>query len=349
MRQDPIMPRRPSIRDLASAVAELRGELRRCERENRDLRRENEVLREAAAPLIHQAAARERFAFIHARRERFSVRLLCRVLITDRCNYRGWIRALGKRREREYDDQRLTGLIFEVHMTHPAYGVPRVTRELQRQGVPVGRRVVARLMGENGIAGVTRRKRRKLMKPDAAAAAVPDLIRREFTAPMPGLRLIGDITCFATGEGWLYLATAVDLCSKEMLGYAIAPHMRASLTVNAISEACRTGLVAGNAIMHTDRGGQYHSKIYRNVLRRLEIRQSTSRTGSCLDGAAAESFFATIKAEIGVDAWPDRATARRDIENWIKSYSERRLHSSLGYRTPVESRIAWQQRISMAA
>ena len=84
-------------------------------------------------------------------------------------------------------------------------------------------------------------------------------------------------------------------------------------------------------------------------MRRLEIRQSTSRTGSCLDGAAAESFFATIKAEIGAESWPDRASARRDIENWIKSYNERRLHSSLGYRTPLESRIAWQQRLSMAA
>jgi transposase InsO family protein len=86
--------------------------------------------------------------------------------------------------------------------------------------------------------------------------------------------------------------------------------------------------------MHTDRGSQYHSRTYRNTLRRLEIRQSTSRTGSCLDGAAAESFFATIKAEIGVQTWPDRTSARRDIENWIASYNVRRLHSALNYQTP---------------
>ena len=254
------------------------------------MRAENEVLREAAEPLIHNALARERFAFIHARRERFSIRLLCRVLVTDRSNYHGWVRAESKRRDRAYDDRRLTQLILEVHTAHPAYGVPRVTRELQRQGVPVGRRVVGRLMRENGIAGVTRRRRRNLTRPDASAAAVPDLIKRKFTAPMPGLKLIGDITCFATCEGWVYLATAVDLCSKEVLGYALAPHMRTSLAIDAITAAHRTGLVAGNAIMHTDRGGQYHAKAYRNALRRLEIRQSTSRTGSCLDGAAAESF-----------------------------------------------------------
>jgi transposase InsO family protein len=95
--------------------------------------------------------------------------------------------------------------------------------------------------------------------------------------------------------------------------------------------------------------GQYHAKLYRNALARLDIRQSTSRTGSCLDGAAAESFFATNKTEIDTDSWPDRATARRDIENWITLHNERRLHSTLGYRTPVESRIAWQERMSMAA
>jgi len=134
-----------------------------------------------------------------------------------------------------------------------------------------------------------------------------------------------------------------------VIGYALAPHMRAGLVVDAISAAHGTGLVAGNAIMHTDRGSQYHAKLYQNALRRCGIRQSTGRTGSCLDGAAAESFFATIKAEIGTESWPDRATARRDIENWIKTYNQRRLHSSLGYQTPHEVRIAWQQRMSSAA
>ena len=145
---------------------------------------------------------------------------------------------------------------MEIHTTYPAYGAERITRELKRQGLDVGRRRVARLMRMNGIAGITRCKRRSLTKPDAAAAMVPDLLRRGFAAPMPGLRLIGDISCFPTSEGWLYLATVLDLCSKELIGYAVAPHMRASLAIDAITVAHRTGLVAGNAIMHTDRGGQ---------------------------------------------------------------------------------------------
>lgn len=270
-------------------------------------------------------------------------------LVTDSSNYFARVRAQSNRHAQDRDEQRLAQLITEVHTAQPAYGVQRVTRELQRRGIPVGRRVVTRLMRALGIAGITRRKRRNLTKPDASASIVPDLIRRDSTAPMPGLELIGDISCFPTAEGWLYLATVLDLCSKELIGYALAPHMRASLAIEAITVAHRTGLVAGNAIMHTDRGGQYHAKIYRNALRRLEIRQSTSRTGSCLDGAAAESFFATIKTEIGIDSWPDRTTARRGIENWIRAYNERRLHSSLGYQTPTAARTSWQQRISIGA
>lgn len=282
------------------------------------------------------------------RRARFGVKRLCRALVTDSGNYFAWVRAQSKRRAKERDEQRLAELITGVHTAQPAYGVQRITRELQRRGVPAGRGVVARLMRALGIAGITRRRRRNLIKPDDGAAVVPDLICRDFIAPMPGLELVGDISCFRTREGWLYLATVLDLCSKELIGYALAPRMRASLAVAAITEACRSGLVAGNAIMHADRGSQYHAKAYRNVLRRLEIRQNTSCTGSCLDGVAAESFFATIKTEIGVDSWLDRATARREIETWITGYNGRRLHSSLGYETPTAARMSWQHRISMA-
>ena len=127
------MPRRLSHRDLTAALAQAREEVRRSRREVRILRRENEVLREAAGPLIHQATARERFAFIHARRDRYGVKLLCRTLVTDHANYFAWVRTLGTRRDRESDERRLTALVFEVHTAHPAYGAPRVTRELQRR------------------------------------------------------------------------------------------------------------------------------------------------------------------------------------------------------------------------
>ena len=179
------MPRRSSRRDLEIALAQTRDELRRSRREIQDLRSENEILREAAEPLIHHAAARDRFAFIHARRDRFGAKRLCRVLLTDSGNYFAWVRAGVRRCCRERDEQRLGQLIVEVHLAQPAYGVQRVTRELQRRGVAVGRRVVARLMRAHGIAGVTRRRRRNLTNPDTGAAAIPDLILRDFTARCP--------------------------------------------------------------------------------------------------------------------------------------------------------------------
>lgn len=254
--------RRASRRDLEVALADARGQLRRHERELRSLRVEADVLREAAEILIHHAPARERFAFIHTLRDRFTVRRICRIIATDRAGYFAWVRAEQRRTARNLEDRELLQLITEIHTAHPAYGAERITRELKNQGTPVGRRRVARLMRENDITGITRRRRRNLTKPDMGAVAIPDLLQRQFTAPMPGLKLTGDISCFRTSEGWIYLATVIDLCSKELIGWAIAPHMRTSLVTDAMTMAHGRGLTAGNAIMHTDRGSQYFAKTY---------------------------------------------------------------------------------------
>jgi putative transposase len=174
--------------------ADLRAEVRRLHHQLERLRVENAVLREAAEPLIHRASAHERFAFIHRLRDRFTLKRLCRILVTDRSNYYSWTRAQERRDERERGEREFSQLIVEIHTAHPAHGAEQITRELKRQGFEIGRRRVARLMREQGIAGITRRKRRNLTKPDQDAAAVPDLIRRQFTAPMPGLKLVGDIS-----------------------------------------------------------------------------------------------------------------------------------------------------------
>src|SRR5437588_4140509 len=157
---------RPSRRDLEAVVAQLRSEVRQHRREIQHLRTENEILREAAEPLIHRAAARERFSFIDRLRDRFSVKRLCRIMITDRGSFYGWVRARARRDERAYDAQQLTMRILEIHTAFPAYGAERTTRELKRQGVEVGRRVVTRLMQASGISGITRRRRRNLTTPD---------------------------------------------------------------------------------------------------------------------------------------------------------------------------------------
>jgi Integrase core domain/HTH-like domain len=183
---------------------------------------------------------------------------LCRILLTDRAHYRAWAKAATNRAPRKAEEQRPTRIIVETHTAYPAYGAERITRELKRQGIEVGRRRAARPMRENGVAGITRRKRRNPTRPNKETATVPYLIRRDFTAPIPGLKLVGDITCLSAGEGWVYVATVLDLCTRELIGHAIAPHMRARLAIDAVETAHCGGLVAGNSIMHTDRGGQYH-------------------------------------------------------------------------------------------
>jgi transposase InsO family protein len=194
--------RRRDHRDLTVTIGHLHTELREQRREIQRLRVENEVLRGAAEPLIHHAPARDRFAFIRRLRARFGIRQLCRILVTDHSNYHAWVRAKTRRHERKLDEHGLLAWIVEIHTAYPAYGAERVTCELKRQGVKAGRRRVARLMREHGIAGITRRKRRNLAKPDAAAAAVLDLIHRNFTAPTPGLKLIGDTAASrATRDG----------------------------------------------------------------------------------------------------------------------------------------------------
>jgi hypothetical protein len=212
------VPRRADHRDLKTVNAELRAEVRQLHRQLERLRVENDALREAAEPLIHQAPAHERFAFTHRLRDRFTIKRLCRILVTDPSNHYLWTRTEQRRDHREREERKLAELILEIHTAHPAYGAERITRELKRQGYEVGRRRVSRLMREQGISGITRRKRRNLTKPDQRAAAIPDLIRRKFTAPMPGPKLIGNISCFPTGEGRPYLATVLNLYSKSSPG-----------------------------------------------------------------------------------------------------------------------------------
>lgn len=158
---------RPTRRDLEAVIAHLRGEVHRHRREIRHLRVENEILREAARPLVHHAPARERFAFIDRLRDRFSVKRLCRVTVTDRGSFYAWACAQVRRDKQAHHEQELTERIVEIHTAHPAYGAERVTRELKRQGLEIGRRVVTRLMRANGIPGITRRRRRNRRSPSA--------------------------------------------------------------------------------------------------------------------------------------------------------------------------------------
>ena len=292
-----------------------------------------------------------RYRFISEHHATYGVARLCRVLaVKRRQGYYEWLAAQPARQEREQADEQLVAEIRTIHGEHRGgYGSPRVHDELRRRGRRVNRKRVERLMRERHIVGITRRRRRSLTKPDAKAAPAPDLIGRDFTAPAPGQRLVGDITYLPTAEGWLYLAAVIDLFNREVIGYAMAEHMRAGLVCKAVDLAYKRGLIEPKAIFHSDRGSQYTSTEFRAKLRHLDLRGSIGRTGSCYDNAAAESFFASLKAEIGTKVWATRDEARRAVFAYLTYYNRNRLHSTLPRQTPYEARACYRQPNPLAA
>jgi transposase InsO family protein len=292
-----------------------------------------------------------RYRFISDHHAIYGVARLCRVLaVKRRQGYYEWLAAGPARQQRAQAEDELAAEIRAIHGEHRgSYGSPRVADELRRRGRRVNRKRVERIMRERCIVGITRRRRRSLTKPDTTAAPAPDLIGRDFTASAPGQRLVGDITYLPTQEGWLYLATTIDLFNREVIGYAMAEHMRAELVRDAVGLAHRRGLVARNAIFHSDRGSQYSSTEFRVTLRKLQMRASMGRVGSCYDNAVAESFFASLKAEIGTRVWATRAQARQAVFAYIIYFNRKRLHSTLTRQTPYEARVCYRPPIALAA
>jgi transposase InsO family protein len=292
-----------------------------------------------------------RYRFISLHSAEYGVARLCRVLaVKRRQGYYVWLAGEPARQARAEADEELVAQIRAIHGEHRGnYGSPRITDELRRHGRRVNRKRVERLMRERRIVGLTRRRRRSLTKHDQAATPAPDLIGRDFTSAAPGQRLVGDITYLPTQEGWLYLATVVDLFNREVIGHAMAEHMRAELVCGAVQLAHGRGLVDVNAIFHSDRGSQYSSAQFRTTLGQLRMRPSMGRVGSCYDNAVAESFFATLKNEIGTKVWATRAEARRAVFAYIAYYNRRRLHSTLKRQTPYEARTCYRQPAALAA
>jgi putative transposase len=223
------------------------------------------------------------------------------------------------------------------------YGYRRIHAELVRSGVDVDDETVRILMREKGIVPVQVKKRRSLTVQDRAAGPIPDLVRRDFTAGVPGEKMIGDITQIDTGEGPLFLATVIDCFSKTVIGWSVDIRYPASLVSAAFEMAAKRIPLPEGAIFHSDRGGQYTSIEFGDTLDKYKVRRSVGRTGICFDNAMAESFFGKLKTEM-VHHWmfATRAEARRALIKYIEGfYNARRLHSGLGYRPPLEVLDEW--------
>lgn len=237
-------------------------------------------------------------------------------------------------------EARLRAEIRRLHdASGGADGVRRITRRLRRAGWTVNHKRVARIMRDEGLAGYRPRKRRSLTRPDDAAPEIPNLVGRLFDPDRPDVTWCGDITYIGTDEGWLYLATVIDLGSRRLLGWSLGDRHHATLVCDALRAAAGARGVARmpGVIFHSDRGSEYTSRMFRGACQRLGLRQSASRSGSCLDNAVAESWFASLKVELtSRTRYATRDEARTAITRWIHYYNTDRLHSTLGYRTPLE-------------
>jgi putative transposase len=219
------------------------------------------------------------------------------------------------------------------------YGYRRLHAELARQGERCSVELVRALVRELGLVPCQPRPwRHSLTEADPAAAAIPDLVARDFTATAPGEKMVGDITYIPTWEGWVFLATVIDCYTKAVIGWAMDDNYRTSLISAAIRMAARNHDLKPGAIFHSDRGSNYTSAEFAATLRDLNIRQSVGRTGICYDNAMAESFFAALKNErVHRTQYPTRRHAINDVARYIElRYNSKRLHSALAYKTPNE-------------
>jgi transposase InsO family protein len=219
------------------------------------------------------------------------------------------------------------------------YGYRRVHVALARGGQRCGPELVRRLMRELGLVACQPRPWRPSTTQQGAAGPVPDLVNRDFSAEVPGAKMVGDITYIPTWEGWGFLATVIDCATRKVAGWAFGDNYRTPLITSAIQMAARNIDLPADAIFHSDRGSNYTSAEFADVLEGLGIRQSVGRTGICYDNALAESFNAVLKVErVHRTAYPTRKKAREDIARYIElRYNRMRLHSALGYRTPQEA------------
>jgi len=278
------------------------------------------------------------FPFIEAEKaERRNVDKACVLLEVSRSAFYEWHKHIPS--ARQLADAELGDRIQDIYdESRGTYGWPRVHRALRDEGVCVRRVRVARIMRTMGLVGRCRRRWIKTTISDPDVVSV-DLLKRAFGPGTVELDrvYVGDITYIRTWEGWLYLATVIDLASRRVVGWAMADHMRAELVCDALRMAIENRRPAPGAIFHSDRGTQYTSTEFTDLLAANEMIQSLSRPRQCWDNAVAESFFASLKLEcIYRQAWPTRTLARRAVFDYIEVFfNRRRLHSALGYCTPA--------------
>lgn len=277
---------------------------------------------------------------MHAHRTEFRIETMCRVLEVSRSCYYHFRR---RRNQSSFSSQKNAPLVTTIREIHRdskgTYGVRRVTAQLRRQGILCNRKRVAKIMQDNQIRAKTKRRFKRTTHASTTRKASENLVQQRFVAERINQLWTSDMTYIWTREGWLYLSVILDVFGRRIVGYGMSRRLTAELVTTALQSALTQRTVKGGMIFHSDRGSQYASADVREILTNNNITQSMSSTGNCYDNAITETFFHTLKTEmVHWERFDTRDEARRKIFEYIEVfYNRQRLHSSLGYRTPVEA------------
>ena len=273
---------------------------------------------------------------MQAQHEEFSIGSLCRTLEVSRSGYYEWL-SRPPRTQAEVDQQIQAKVQHYFTQGRGTYGTRRLKHLLAQEGLQVSRRRIGRILAQAGLRCKTRRRFKAPRSTEQAQTIAPNQLNREFTVPTPDTVYVGDITYLPTGDSWLYLAVVLDLCSRAVVGWAMANHMRAELVNQALTMAICQRQPAAGLIMHTDRGSQYGADSYRQLLTQHGIEPSMSRKGNCWDNAVAESFFHTLKTElIYLEDFDTHEQTQTAVFEYIEVfYNRQRCHSANGYLAPL--------------
>jgi transposase InsO family protein len=285
-----------------------------------------------------------KFRFIADHQEEWPVRMMCDVLGVSPAGYFAW--RCRPESARAAAHRTLLADVRRLQAQHRGrYGSPRMHAALRAEGRSVSRGRVERLMRRHGIRAAASRRFRPVTTDSRHGLPVaPNLLEQRFEASAPNQVWLADLTYVPTGEGWLYLAAVLDLATRKVVGWAMRDHLRTELAAAALVMATQRQRPGPGLVHHSDRGSQYASGAYRELLARAGMKASMSRTGNCYDNAPMESFFHTLKVELVHQCrWATREEARRDLFSYVEGYYNRqRMHSALRYLSPeqAERRIA---------
>ena len=278
-----------------------------------------------------------RFQLIDAAKEEFPVQRLCQVLGVSPSGYFAWRSRPAGCRQRE-DLVLLAHIRSAFARSNGTYGSPRVTRELQDEGLEVGRRRTARLMRENGLKARQKRRFKRTTDSHHAFPVAPNLLEQDFSAERPNQKWAADISYVWTNEGWLYLAVVLDLFARRVVGWAVSDRLHQELALEALRKALAIRRPGQGLTHHADRGSQYCSTAYQAALKKHGIRISMSGKGNCFDNAVVETFFKSLKSElVWRTVFQTRAEAKEAIGRYIDGfYNPIRRHSTLDYLSRVQ-------------